>query len=103
MHTRLPDANAICFPGFRWTNSTGLRRYIGYVSAAAGASVLEDGNGMQIDDARRKFAIFFRGGRIIFILTFSTNRIVESPMLGISLTSLHRCAPDLIIRLRIRF
>lgn len=98
MHSCLPDAHAISFPGFCGAYSTSLRLDNRHVSAAAGSSVLE--NSDQMRSTTRVVSLRYSSGvgGLSFILALTTDRIIESQMLGISLTVLRRSASNLVIR-----
>lgn len=97
VHTGLPDTDFIASPGFDGADRSGDRGDIGNVTAAAGASVLQNGNWMECRYASGELAIFFRRRRRVFILTFPAYRVVECPVFGVALTSLHGCAMELVV------
>src|SRR5437867_2092672 len=79
-------------PGFHWPDRDRLRRHERDVAAATGTSVLGDGQWMEIDDARGQLAIFGRWRRCILVASLAWQRVVEGPVLDISLPALHHRA-----------
>ncbi len=102
VHSGLPNAYFVRFPRFDRSDRTRLRRNVRDVTAAARSCVLENRNRVQIDDARRQFAIFFGRRRRVFELSDASHGVVERPVLRVALTALHRRATDRIVSSGIR-
>ena len=85
----VPDGNFFGFPGFVRADADRFFRDAGEVAAAAGARVLDEGHGMEIDDAGFELAKFFGRGRFVLVRADPTGRVVEGPMFDFALAALH--------------
>ena len=85
----LPNRDLFGLPRFNGTDSQGACGHERDVAAAGGAGILCEGDGMEINHACAELPILGRGRRCILISSDTPHRIVESPMLGITLPALH--------------
>ena len=94
MRTSVPDRNFFSFPGFVRADADRFPGNASQISAAARAGVLDEGHGMEIDDAGFELAKFVGGGRFVLIGANAAGRVVEGPMFDFALAALHDEAAD---------
>lgn len=85
----LPDRDLFCLPRFIGADRHGAGGDKGHVATTRGAGVLGDGDRVQVNHPGFQLPVLCRGGRSVLVFPFAGQRIVESPMLDVALTSLH--------------
>jgi len=94
--TGVPDRDAVGFPGLPWPHGGCLVGDDAEIARRGGAGVLNQREGVQIDDAGAELAVLLRGGRIVLVRALALGGIVEGPVLHLALTALHESASSLV-------
>ena len=95
--TGVPDGDTVAHPGFLGTNGEGTGRNVLDGAAAGGTGVLDQGDGVELNVTGPQLTVLFGSGGIVFVFAFTFHGVVESPVLGLSLTTLHDEALGLLV------
>ena len=87
--TWVPDGDAFAFPGLDGTDGESTAGNVLDGTAAGGTGILDQGDRVKLDQTGAFLTVFGRGRRIVFVSTFTTDGVVESPVFGLSLTTLN--------------
>ncbi len=90
----VPDGDFLGLPRFLWADGDGLLGHHGDVASATGARILRQRDGVQVDDARGKLAVFLGRRRGVLPPALARQRVVECPVLDVALSALHDGAAD---------
>ena len=85
----VPDRHAVGLPGLLRADGEGLARHVLDGAAARGAGVLDQRDRVQLDHPGALLAVFGGAGRIVLVLAFAADGVVEGPVLGLALAALH--------------
>ncbi|MPM33622.1 hypothetical protein SDC9_80199 [bioreactor metagenome] len=96
---RVPDRDPFRLPGLDRADGDRGAWHVLHGAAAGGPGVLHQGDGVEFHLTGRELAVFFRRGRVVLVLAFALDRVVEGPVLGFALTALHQDAARQIPRL----
>ncbi len=89
MHAGMPDADFFSIPGLFGADGDGRLGNHGDVATTRSASVLSQGDRMQLDDTGTEFSVFSRRWWFVLPFTAAFEGIIKGPMLDIALTALH--------------
>src|SRR4029450_12711561 len=89
MMTGVPDRDLFGLPRLDRADADGLRRDERDVAATTGAGILRNRERMEVDDAGCELAVVGRRWWRVLVAASTRQRIVERPVLHVSLSALH--------------